>query len=465
MTGTCRRIISFGCAILLLSGVLLGCKKRPAESTPDAVSVAQKKIRNTLDDLFAYIKIGRTEKISSYCEDEAAAEKILSPITESRAKGAFPVCGERISLKEVSIDTDGEKADVSITVSLYDTKDILDQARQTGGFSDEKALAEAIREAPEVMVPVTLSMRLNGDWKILPDSMTSFLSGLYGFLLEPDILAEEAPTETKQHEVALSVYDAYWVDANKNETIAYYGSASTICLYAYTWNTYSNVNVEYHYEDEEGNLLYSNSFLMKSNTDWIACSWKPGKTLDPGKIRIRLFSPSGEEFFTKTVLICKDSEKLPFPVTWLDGGSWLDETGAKVDFYPAEATHIEFTIQAMKFYGDMDLLYTFTDGNGNVLSNGKIYIDEKTDTFTFSFTRTPLPTPTPTPTPTPAPGGTPGGKAPSESTSGTSMTSDPSAGTSGPTMPQVPQVIDTITLEVTTDSGRPFCSAQVEIRD
>ena len=32
-------------------------------------------------------------------------------------------------------------------------------------------------------------------------------------------------------------------------------------------------------------------------------------------------------------------------------------------------------------------------------------------------------------------------------------------------MPPVPQVIDTITLEVTTDSGRPFCSAQVEIRD
>ena len=465
MTGTCRRIISFGCAILLLSGVLLGCKKRPAESTPDAVSVAQKKIRNTLDDLFAYIKIGRTEKICTYCEDEAAAETTLSPITESRAKGAFPVCGERISLKEVSIDTNGEKADVTITISLYDTNDILDQARQAGGFSDEKALSEAIRKAPEVKRELTVSMRRGEDWKILPDSMTSFLSTLYGFLSEPDILAEEAPTETKQHEVDLSVYDAYWVDGNKNETIAYYESASTVCLYVYTWNTYSNVNVEYHYEDEDGNLLYSNSFLMKSNTDWIACSSKPGKALNPGQIRIRLFSPSGDEFFTKTVQICKDSEKLPFPVTWMDGGMWLDETGTKVDFYPAEATHIEFSIQAMKFYGDMDLLYTFTDGNGNVLSKGKIYIDEKTDTFTFSFVRTPLPTPTPTPAPTPTPGGTPGEKAPSESPSGTSMTSDPSETSSGPTMPPVPQVIDTITLEVTTDSGRPFCSAQVEIRD
>ena len=465
MRSTCRRIISFGCAILLLSGVLLGCKKRPADSTPDAVSVAQKKIRNTLDDLFAYIKIGRTEKISSYCEDEEAVEKVISPITESRAKGAFPVCGERISLKEVTIDTDGTKADVGISVSFYDTKDILDKAREAGGFSDEKALLEAIRKAPEVTSPIALSMNLNGDWKIRPDSMTAFLSDLYGFLLEPDILAEEAPTEPKQKEVSLSVYDAYWVDGNKNETIAYYESASTVCLYAYTWNTYSNVNVEYQYEDEEGNLLYSNSFLMKSNTDWIACSWKPGKTLDPGQIRIRLFSPSGEEFFTKTVLICKDSEKLPFPVTWIDGGTWLDEAGTKVEFYPADATHIEFSIQAMKFYGDMDLLYTFTDGNGKVLYKGKIYIDEKTDTFTFSFTRTPLPTPTPTPTPTPVPDVTPGGKTPSESTSGSSMTNDPSATSSGPTMPSVPQVIDTITLEVTTDSGRPFCSAQVEIRD
>ena len=381
-----RKITGIGCAILLLPCFAGGCRKRPAESTPNAAQVSEQQIRNALDDLFAYIKIARTDKIYSYCEDSSAAEEYIQSVIECAGNKALETACSRVRMTVGKVIVREASATVEMKVTCCDDTAVLKEALEINGFADESKVADAISSAPLTEKDLSLKVRRSGDgWKLDTKSTDALFEALFGFLKTSNLIAVPEETIPQTNKVDISVYDAYWVDTRGEETGGYHCSDGTICLYVYTWNTYNNVEIYYQYEDRTGEVLYTNSFLMKSSTDWIACSWCPTKPVPEGEITCRLYEPSGENFYVSRIGIYSDDVPLPFPVTWFLTSGWRSEYGEEIEIYPADVTHLIYHAQALKFYKDLDLVYRFLDEEGQVLFEGEMSITEYTDTFEFTW--------------------------------------------------------------------------------
>ena len=381
-----RRILSIGCVILLLPGLICSCKKRNTGNTSDASSAAEQKIRTLVDDLFAYIKIARTDKISSFFEDENEVENSLSEVKEKAGTKAFEAACRRVDAEIKTVAFQGEEGLVHLDISCASDLWVTGKASETDGFEDQNKLSEAVSSAPSITKEIMLVLYQDEtSWKITSDCGKELLDELFGFLKDSGLIAEPKDTTKEPVSLNISVFDAYWVDPKGKETGGYHCSEEKICLYIYTWNTYSNVEIRYDYEDSAGNLLYSNTFLMKSNTDWIACSWRPAQALPEGEIYCRVYEPNGDEFHTSKVGIYKDDAMLPFPITWISGSSWLGDVGEFVSDYPEEAAALRYRGRAMKTYKDLSLTYRFLDEQGEVLYEGTMEITESTDVFEFVY--------------------------------------------------------------------------------
>ena len=441
-----RKLLSLGCVILLLPGFVSSCKKR-TDTTQDPAVVSENQIRNMLDDFFAYFKIAKSEKICSLSEDPSSSEELLRDVTETSGNKPFETTCRRVVSEIVKVTASDEEGTAEVRITFSDPDKVTEKAAAEGGFADIGKLSEYIAAAPTVTKAVTLSLkRVDGSWKISEKSMTEVLDMIFGFLKESDLISDVPETTPAPKTLDISVFDAYWVDTKGKETGGYHISEEKVCLYVYTWNTYSNVTIKYEYIDSAGNLLYSNSFLMKSNTDWIACSWRPGTKLPEGDVYCRLYEPSGEEFHTSKVHIFPDDQKLPFPITWMDGSGWVDDNGLPVDFYTSDVTRIEYRGQSLKSYKDLSLKYRFVDEEGKILFEDTWKTGDLTENFIFSM------------------------ELPEEYKKSTEETSETTMDTSGTTTESSTEPTEapaprTITLIVETTDGQPFLETKIEIRD
>ena len=481
-----KKIVSLCCVITLLPGMVGGCRKRPADTTPDPVAVAEKQIRNTLDDFFAYVKMTRVDKISSFCADSGAASSYIQSVSDAVGSAALEAACGRIKAEITELFAQENEGTVKVKFSCCDEATVIMQALEQEGFSDSRALKSAIESAPSSEKELSLRLVKGDSWKFDADSSNRILSEMLGFLLTSGLIAPPQETSHGTPKLNISVFDSYWVDTSGNETGGYHCSGEKICLYVYTWNTYSNVDIRYEYVDASGDVLYTNDYSMKNSTDWIACSWRPSSAIPEGELFCRLYEPSGELFHTASIGIFPDGAMLPFPITWMDNGFWADENGVRVDFYPADAALIEYHTQALKFYKDLSLTYRFLDEEGKILYEGKMYVDESTDIFVFSWDRdgeAPIAVPGAEPAEeTSASDGTGIGgdtsaitsapsesAVPSESASGAGSTvatsADPLApGETAPSVSETEHVTMMVTLEVTTSEGQPFLETQIEVR-
>ena len=443
-----RKILSIGCVILFLPGMFSSCKKRNSGNTRDASAVAEQQIRNTLDDFFAYIKIAKTDKIGSRSDDPALVEEYLQKVTETSGSKPFETACRRMDAEVVSVVSSGEEGNAKVKISYADPQSVKESAALEGGFADIGKLSETISTVPAISKEFTMNIRkTDGAWKITSGSTMELLEVLFGYLTETDLIAEVPETSKDPVTMNMSVFDAYWVDTKGKETGGYHCSTEYICLYVYTWNTYSNADIKYEYLNTSGDILYTNSFLMKNNTDWIACAWKPEKALPEGDIYCRLYEPSGEEFHTSKVTIFNDAEMIPFPITWTEDSGWFDSTGNPVEYYTDDITLFEYRGSSLKPYQGLSLKYRFVDDEGQVLYEGKMNLEEETETFMFSmelpegYTLYPEETAETTEEPT--------GK-----TSATEETTVPT---------ELPEPKH-ITLIVETEAGQPFLQSTIEIR-
>jgi hypothetical protein len=451
MTRSAKRILSIGCVILLLSGTVSSCKKRNTGSSQDASAVAEQQIRNTLDDFFAYIKVAKTDKISARSDDPAPLEEYLREVTETSGTKPFETSCRRVDAEVVSVTSSGEEGSAEVEVSYADPQTIKEKAALAGGFADIGKLSESISTAPVVTKEFKLDMHhVDGSWKITSRSTREILEVLFGYLTETDLIAEIPETTTEPVTMNISVFDAYWVNEKGEEIGGYYCSEKNICLYVYTWNTYTNVDIKYEYLDASGSILYTNSFFMKNNTDWIACAWKPEKALPEGDIYCRLYEPSGEEFHTSKVTIFNEGDMIPFPITWTEDSGWLDKDGNPVEYYTEDTTLFAYRGSSLKPYQGLSLKYRFVDDEGQVLYEGKMDLEQETETFMFSMEL-------------------PEGYTlyPEESAETTKETSGKTSATSATEETTAPTELPEpkhITLIVETEDGKPFLQSTVEIR-
>ncbi|MBO4688644.1 MAG: hypothetical protein J5636_09050 [Clostridiales bacterium] len=473
------KIISICCVIVILSGVSGGCRRRPAETTPDASSVAVQKIRNTVDDLFAYFKMARADKVGAVCEGSDAVAEYFESLSEEIGATTLETVCKRTGVEILDVTADAETGRADVRVTCADGAAVIAEASEKSGFADARELRAAIESAPSVEREMSLSFLYSDSWKLDKASTEMLLHEVFGFLKYDGLIAPTQETSHEPKRLDISVFDSYWVNTSGSEVGGYHSTTEKVCLYVYTWNTYSNVDIGYEFTDASGQVLYTNSFSMKNNTDWIACSWKPSSSIPVGEIYCNLYEPTGELFHTSTVRIFPDDAILPFPVTWLDTSFWADATGAKVDFYPADTPVLEYHAQSLRFYKDMDLFYRFVDEEGNLLYEGKIYVGDSTDAFVFTWNREgldPLPVKGVEADPSDISDAPDAGAEKQESsaastTDAVSTTENSSSTDLEPrentdtTETLEPQEPTFVFLEVTTTSGQPFLDVQIEIRE
>lgn len=382
-----RKILSIGCVIVLFAGLACGCGPRESPPTTNEYWAKEERINNMFDDFFAYVKIADRDRMSSYFEDRSGAAKVIEGAFENAGQKAFENWCKKVSAvpKVDSISDNDARVDLSIT--CRDKDEVLAQATEDGAFADAGKLADAIFSAPTVTkeIRVKLIYDENRGWLISSESSEEVMDILFGMLLKEDLIAPPPETTTKPNEYPISVYDSYWVDTKGQETGGYHSSDKKICLYIYTWNTYSNKEISYEYTDASGAVLYSNSFIMKNNTDWIACAWSPASPLPAGEICCHIYDTNGDLVHISTVGIYADDAKIPYPITWLSTSHWIGADGLAVTEYFTDTTLISYEGDALKFYKDLNLHYRFVDAEGQVLFEGDQAVTDQTEIFTFSY--------------------------------------------------------------------------------
>ena len=287
------KIAGLGCVIVLLAGLACACGPRESPPTTNENQANEKLINNMIDDFFAYVKIADTKRMPAYFEDSAEAEKSISRAYENVGDKAFGEWCGKISAESKVTGIGAKEADVELTVTLRDDAAIMENAAEDGAFADEGNLSDAIHSAPFATKKITVKVVKDETWIFDQVSSEDLLDVLFGFLQTDGLIAPPEESTTGKNELPISVYDAYWVDTKGQETGGYHCSDGKICLYVYTWNTYSNKEISYEYTDAAGNLLYSNTFLMKNNTDWIACSWSPSAALPAGEVFCHVYDTNG----------------------------------------------------------------------------------------------------------------------------------------------------------------------------
>ena len=410
------KIAGLGCVIVLLAGLACACGPRESPPTEDENQVNIKLIYNMIDDFFAYVKIADTKRMPTYFEDSEAAENAIHSAVDNVGEKAFEEWCNKITAQAEVTGIGSQSADLDITITTRDETAIMENATTDGAFADAGELSDAIHTAPFVTKTITVKLVKEEKWVFASAGSDDLLDTLFGFPQKDGLIAPPEESTTGKNELPISVYDAYWVDTKGQETGGYHSSDGKICLYVYTWNTYSNKEISYEYTDAAGNLLYSNSFLMKNNTDWIACSWSPSAALPAGEICCHVYDTNGDLVYISNVGIYADDDLIPFPITWLSTSHWVGADGLPVVEYLTDTTLISYEGKALKFYKDLELSYQFTDAEEQVLFEGKMVLTDSTDTFIFSF------------------------------------------------VPQVPfEQETTITLTVTTSDGTPFLTQQIRI--
>ncbi len=415
-----KKIASLGCVIVLLTGIASACGSGKSPATENEDQANEKSINNMIDDFFAYVKIADTKRMPTYFEDSAGAENAIRRAYENVGEKAFEEWCSKIQAESRITAIGAKEARVDLTVTCRDDDSVMENAAENGAFADAGKLSDAIHSAPFTTKQVTVKLVKNETWIFAQAGSEELLNVLFGFLQTDGLVAPPEESSSGKNELPISVYDAYWVDTKGRETGGYHCSDEKICLYVYTWNTYSNKEISYEYTDPAGNLLYSNTFLMKNNTDWIACSFSPSAALPSGEIFCHVFDTNGDLVHIASIGIYANDELIPYPITWLDASGWIGSDGLPVTEYLADTDMITYEGKALKFYRDMELSYRFLDAETEeqeqVLFEGTMSITESTDTFRFSY------------------------------------------------VPEVPFEQDTtVMLVVTTSDGTPFLSEQIRI--
>lgn len=411
-----RKIASLGCVIVLFAGIACACGPRESPPTTDENQANIKLINNMIDDFFAYVKIADTRRMPTYFEDSAEAESAIRTAYENVGQNAFEEWCNKI-YAEAEVTSIGPKsAGLDITITVRDEAAIMENATTDGAFADAGELSDVIHTAPFTTKKIAVDLVKDEKWVFASEDSEKLLDVLFGFLQTDGLIAPPEESTTGKNELPISVYDAYWVDTKGEETGGYHSSDGKICLYVYTWNTYNNKEISYEYTDAAGNLLYSNSFLMKNNTDWIACSWSPSAALPAGEVCCHVYDTNGDLVYISNIGIYADEDLIPYPITWLSNSHWVGADGLSVTEYLADTTIISYEGKALKFYKDLELTYQFIDAEEQVLFEGKMSVTDSTDTFIFSYN------------------------------------------------PEVPFEQDTtVTLSVTTSDGTPFLTQQIQI--
>ena len=368
--------------VMTVSIILSGCnnsgKKKGKKRTAEQHAAAM------LDDVCAYIKSAKIEKIEKMLSGRSKWAGTLENYRESEVKDVFEAARKRIdySIEDVEADEKEGEGEALIVFTYFDTKDFRKQITHD---STNRELVKAIEGAKEEKIEVEVELVYDDDWLIEGESFDDISEALFAFVEDLGMDTVPAPTTTETTSLP-SLADNYysWLDENFNEVDGYHQSEEHIRLMLCIYGTVVKQTLTYEFEDYDDNIS-SGSIEVQDNESVIYIDWDPGYKMPVGWISCTIYDESGSLVTVACVEIIDDEQPLPM-IFYFYTCKMVDETGNPVPGYHASDKNMQAYVELDQYEG-VEITYALVEGDGYASNPKELY----RNTVTATSTRVKLP--------------------------------------------------------------------------
>ena len=364
--------------VMTVSIILSGCnnsgKKKGKKRTAEQHAAAM------LDDVCAYIKSAKIEKIEKMLSGRSKWAGTLENYRESEVKDVFEAARKRIdySIEDVEADEKEGEGEALIVFTYFDTKDFRKQITHD---STNRELVKAIEGAKEERIEVEVELVYDDDWLIEGESFDDISEALFAFI--EDLGMDTVPAPTAPHtSKAQPLPDTYcaWYDTNFDEVEAYHQTTDRIRLMLSFWDPVPKQTLTYEFEDYDGNIT-EGSIDIDDGENMVYIDWYPTYQIPVGWISCTIYDAGGTLVTVACVEIIDDN--LPLPVRYfINKTKMVDENGVPVHGYHESDKSLQATVEIDKFDG-VQITYALVDGSGVGRDDKELYRNTVTPTSTM----------------------------------------------------------------------------------
>ena len=356
-------------SVMIVSIILSGCNNSGKKSGKK--SRAEKDATAMLDDVCAYIKSAKYDKIERLIDGRSKWLGTLENYAQAEVKGIFEAARKRIdySIEDVVADEDEGEGEAVLVFSYFDTKDMR---KKISSDSTDKKIIEAIKEANDKEIEVEVEIVYDDDeWLIDGGSFDEVSKELFSFIEDLDMDTVPAPTTEKTttpKELVVN-YEA-WNDEDYLEVEGYHQSTDLVRLTLSFWDPCPKQTFTYEFEDEQGNITQG-SIDVDDDTYIVHIDWNPGYKLPVGWIACTVYAEDGTLLTVACVQIYDDNEQLPVKFYCYEC-EMTDEAGIPVPGYHASDTALSAYVRINEFKG-VEITYALVEGNGYSSNAKELY--------------------------------------------------------------------------------------------
>lgn len=358
-------------SVTIVSIILSGCNNSGKKSGKK--NRAEKDAAAMLDDVCAYIKSAKYDKIERLIDGRSKWLGTLENYAQAEVKGIFEAARKRIdySIEDVVADEDEGEGEAVLVFSYFDTKDMR---KKISSDSTDKKIIEAIKEAKDQEIEVEVEIVYDDDeWLIDGDSFDEVSKELFSFIedLDMDTVPEPTTEKTTTPQELVVSYES-WNDEDYYEVEGYHQSTDLVRLTLSFWDPCPKQTFTYEFEDEQGNIT-EGSIDVDDDTYIVHIDWNPAYKLPIGWISCTVYAEDGTLLTVACAQIYDDNEKLPVKF-YCYKCEMTDENGIPVPGYHASDKTIQAFIQLDKGYDEgIEVTYALVEGNGYVNNAKELY--------------------------------------------------------------------------------------------
>lgn len=377
--------------VMIVSIILSGCnnsgKKNKKKRSPEQRATAM------LDDVCAYIKSAKYEKIEDMISGRSKWAGTLENYRDSEVKDVFEAARKRIkySIEDVKADEDDGEGEAVIVFTYFDTKDFRKEITHD---STAREIVKAIEGAKDKKIEVEVELVYDDDWMIEGESFDEISVALFDFIEDLGMDTIPAPTTSQTSKIP-AVQESYyaWYDLNFDEVDAFHQTTDRIRLMICFWDPAQKQTLTYEFEDYEGNMCEGSVDIEDGDTS-VYIDWYPAYTIPVGWISCTVYDGSGNLVTVACVEIIDDNEPLPVKF-FVDDCKLVDENGIPVPGYHESDKFLQAYISIDKFE-DVKITYALFEGDGIGSDSKEIYRNTVTPTSnSVDLPMTDLPNPGP----------------------------------------------------------------------
>ncbi len=356
-------------SVMIVSIILSGCNNSGKKTGKKSGAV--KDATAMLDDVCAYIKSAKCDKLERLIDGRSKWLGTLENYAEAEVKDIFAAARKRIdySIEDVVADEKEGEGEALLVFTYFDTKDMRKKIKSD---STNKEIIKAIEEAKKKEVEVEVEIVFDDDdWLIDGVSFDEVSKELFSFIEDLDMETVPQPTTEKtttEKEIVIN-YEA-WLDEDYYEVAGYNQSTDNVRLQLNFWDPCPKTTLTYEIGDAQGNI-YEGSLDVEDGTYIAYIEWSPIYKLPVGWIDCTVYDGDGKVLTVVCVQIYDDSERLPVKFYCYEC-EMTDENGIPVPGYHVSDTTFRAYVRINKYEG-VEITYALVEGNGYSYNAKELY--------------------------------------------------------------------------------------------